>query len=116
MEAFVTTSLQSSADRLRSLPGLLVADVGIAHSGADILMPEQLLDFPQIFPHVVEEDHCRGVSQCMGCDLPHPKCSASGPQPQVERPVGKTEPPNIPQTQTVTPQSLFHREAKSAAL
>jgi hypothetical protein len=28
----------------------------------------------------------------MGCDLPHPERSARGPEPQVERPVGKWSP------------------------
>jgi hypothetical protein len=41
-------SLQSSAKRLCRLPGLLVADVGIAHGGADILVPEELLEFAVI--------------------------------------------------------------------
>ena len=41
--------LQSLAERLRRLPCLLIADEGVAHRGADILMAEELLDFPQIF-------------------------------------------------------------------
>ena len=42
------SSLQSPAQRLRRLPGLLIADVGIAHRGADVLVSEQLLDFPKV--------------------------------------------------------------------
>ena len=41
------------------MPGLLIADVGIAHGGADILVAEELLDFPQILSHVVKEDRGR---------------------------------------------------------
>ena len=48
------TSLQSLAERLRSLPGLFVADVGVAHGGADIFVPEELLDFPQILSHMAK--------------------------------------------------------------
>jgi hypothetical protein len=39
-------SLQCLTKRLCRLPGLLVADVGIAHGRADILVAKQLLDFP----------------------------------------------------------------------
>ena len=63
--------------------------MGIAHGGADILVAEQLLDFPQILSHLVEEDRGRGVAQPVRGDLPHPEGSAGGPQPQIERPVGK---------------------------
>jgi hypothetical protein len=82
-------SLQSLTERLRGLPGLLVADVGVAHGGADVLMPEQLLNFPQIFANVIEENRRRAVSQSVGCDLPHPERSARGSEPQIERTVGK---------------------------
>jgi len=34
--------------RFRYLPSLFVADMGMANRGADIHVPEQLLDFPQI--------------------------------------------------------------------
>jgi hypothetical protein len=81
--------LQSLTERLRRLPGLFVADVGIADCGADILVPEELLNFPQILSHVVKENRGRTMAQSMGCDLPHPEGSARSPQPQVERPVGK---------------------------
>jgi hypothetical protein len=74
-------SLQSLTERFRRLPGLLVADVGVAHGGADILMAEQFLDFPQILSHVVEQDRCRAVAQSVGGDLPHPERSAPRPQP-----------------------------------
>ena len=56
-------SLQSPAERLRRLPGLLIADMGVAHGGADILVAEQLLDFPQILSHMVEEDRGRAMAQ-----------------------------------------------------
>jgi hypothetical protein len=82
-------SFQSLAQRLRRLPSLFVADVRVAHGGADILVPEELLDFPQIFSHLIEQDRRRAVAQPVGCDLPHPERSASGPQPQVERAIGK---------------------------
>jgi len=90
-EAF-PTSFQSPAECLRRLPGLFVADVGVAHGRADILMAEQLLDFSQILSHVVKEDRRRRVPQPVGCDFPHPKRSASGPQAKVERAVGKRSP------------------------
>jgi hypothetical protein len=38
-----------------------VADVGIAHRGADILVAEELLDFPKILSNVIEEDCGRGM-------------------------------------------------------
>ena len=69
-------SLQSPTQRLSGLPSLLVADVGVAHGCADILVAEQLLVFPQILSHLVEEDRGRGVAQSMRRDLPHPKRSA----------------------------------------
>jgi len=66
-------SHQSLAERLRRLAGLLIADVGIALGGANILVAEQLLDFPQILSYVVEQDRGRAVAQSVCCDLPHPK-------------------------------------------
>ena len=56
-------SFQSLTERLRGLPGLLVADMGVAHGGADVLVAEQLLDFPQILPHMVKEDRGRAMPQ-----------------------------------------------------
>ena len=52
-ESFGNASLsfQNLAERLRRLPGLLIADVGVAHGSADILVAEQLLDFAQILSH-----------------------------------------------------------------
>ena len=76
-------------ERFRRLPCLLVADVGVAHGGADILVAEQLLDFPQILSHVVKQNRRRGMAQPVRGDLPHPEGSACRPQPQVERAVGK---------------------------
>ena len=35
--------------------------MGIAHGRADIFVPEELLDFPQILSHVVEQDRGRAV-------------------------------------------------------
>ena len=78
-------SLQSVTERFRRLPCLFIADMGIAHGRADILVAEQLLDFPQILSHLVEEDRGRGVAQPMRGDLPYPERSAGRPQPQVER-------------------------------
>ena len=51
-ESFGNASLsfQNLAERLRRLPGLLIADVGVAHGGADIFLAEQLLDFAKSFP------------------------------------------------------------------
>ena len=80
---------QSVTERFRRLPCLFIADMGIAHGRADILVAEQLLDFPQILSHLVEEDRGRGVAQPMRGDLPYPEGSTGGPQPQIERPVGK---------------------------
>ena len=37
--------------------------MGVAHGGADILVAEQLLDFPQILSHMVEEDRGRAMAQ-----------------------------------------------------
>ena len=82
-------SLQSVTERFRRLPCLFIADMGIAHGRADILVAEQFLDFPQILSHLVEEDRGRGVAQPMRGDLPYPEGSTGGPQPQIERPVGK---------------------------
>jgi hypothetical protein len=59
--------LQSLAERLGRLPGLLVAD-----GGPNILVAEQFLDLPKIFSHVVEEDGGRAVAQPVGGDLPTP--------------------------------------------
>jgi hypothetical protein len=47
-------SLQCLTKRLCRLPGLLVANVGVAHGGADILVTEEFLDFSQILSHVVQ--------------------------------------------------------------
>jgi hypothetical protein len=66
--------------------------MGIAHGRADILVAEELLDFPQILPNPIEQNRRRTVSQSVGCDLPHPERSARGPQAKVERPVGKRSP------------------------
>src|SRR6478672_4213160 len=82
-------SFQNLAQRLRRLPGLLIADMGVAHGGADILVAEQLLDFAQILSHVVKQDRRRAVAQPVGGDLSHPESSASGTQPQIEGPIGK---------------------------
>ena len=46
---------QGLAKRLCCLPRLLVADVGVAHSGADILVAEQFLDFAQILSYMIED-------------------------------------------------------------
>ena len=81
--------LQHLTERLRGLPRLFIADMGIAHGRADILVAKQFLDFPQILSHLVEEDRGGGVAQPMRGDLPYPEGSTGGPQPQIERPVGK---------------------------
>ena len=70
--SFTVLSLQSLAEGLRRLPGLFMADVSVAHSGANILVPKQLLDFPQILSNVIEENRCRAMAQPMGCNHPHP--------------------------------------------
>ena len=61
------------AERFRRLPGLFVADVGVAHGGADILVAEEPLDLSQILYRVVEQDCGRGVPEPMGCYLPTPR-------------------------------------------
>jgi hypothetical protein len=40
--------------------------MGVAHCGANILVAKQLLDFPQILSHVVEQDRRRRVAQAVG--------------------------------------------------
>ena len=82
-------SLQSLTQRLRRLPGLLIADVGVADRGADILVAKEFLDFPQILSHVIEKNRRRGMPQPVRGDLPHPEDSACGAQPKVERAVGE---------------------------
>ena len=52
-------SLQNLPERLRGLPALLIADVGITHRGADVFRAQELLDLPQILSHVVKEDRRR---------------------------------------------------------
>ena len=80
----------------------VVADMGVANRGADVLVAEQLLDFPQILSHVVKKDCGRAVPQPVRGDLPHPEAFASGPKPQIESPVRERSSPNIPQTQIAT--------------
>ena len=46
-------------------------------------MAEELLDFPHILSHVIEEDRSRGVAQPVRSDLPHPERSA--PRSQRKR-------------------------------
>ena len=82
-------SFQSQTQRLRRLPGLAVANVGVANGGADVLMPERLVNFPEILPHVIKRDRGRAMAQPMGGDLPTPERSTRCPEPQVERAVGK---------------------------
>ncbi len=89
-------SLQSVTERFRRLPCLFIADMGIAHGRADILVAEQFLDFPQILSHLVEEDRGRGVAQPMRGDLPYPEGSTGGPQPQIERPGWENGAPEYP--------------------
>jgi hypothetical protein len=74
-------SLQSVTERFRRLPCLFIADMGIAHGRADILVAEQFLDFPQILSHLVEEDRGHGVAQPMRGDLPYPEGSTGGSPP-----------------------------------
>jgi hypothetical protein len=57
-----TLSLQNPTQCLRCLPGLLIADVGVAHRGADILVAEESLDFAQVLSHVVKENRSRGMA------------------------------------------------------
>ena len=64
-----------------------ITNARVAHVGAGTLVAEEILDFAQIRSHVVEQDRGGGaVAQPVGCDLPHPKRSASGPV-EVERAV-----------------------------
>jgi hypothetical protein len=62
-ESLTSASLQRSAERLRRQPSLLITNVRVAHSGADIFVAEQLLDFEQILSHVVEQDRGGAVTQ-----------------------------------------------------
>jgi hypothetical protein len=82
-------SLQSSAKRFRRLPRLFIADVGITDRGADVLVPQELLNFPQVLSHMVKEDRRGAMAEPVRRDLPHFERSASGTQPQVKRAVGK---------------------------
>src|SRR5258705_4580148 len=66
-------SLQSVTERFRRLPCLFIADMGIAHGRADILVAEQFQDFPQILSHLIEEDRGCGVAQPPGGNLPQPQ-------------------------------------------
>ena len=43
-------SFQSQTQPFRRLPGLAIADVGVANGGADVLVSERLVDFPEILP------------------------------------------------------------------
>jgi hypothetical protein len=43
---------------------------------------EQLLDFAQIFSHVVKQDRRRAVAQPVGGDLPHPEGFAAALLPR----------------------------------
>ena len=54
-------SFQNLAELLRRLPGLLIADVGVAHGSADVCVAEQLLDLAQILSHVVKQDRRRAL-------------------------------------------------------
>ena len=71
-ERSIKLSLQNLAQRFDSLPCLLIADVSVAHSGADIFVAEQLLDVPQILPHVVKENRSRRMPQPMRVISPTP--------------------------------------------
>ena len=96
----------SLAEGLGGLPCLFIADMGIAHGRADILVAEQFLDFPQILSHLVEEDRGRGVAQPMRGDLPYPEGSTGGPQPQIERPVGNGAPEYPANTNCDAPKAI----------
>jgi hypothetical protein len=74
-------SLQSLAERLRRVPGLFIAHVSVAHGRADVLMPEKLLDLPQVLPYLVEKDCGGAMAQPMRRNLPHPDHSARRAQP-----------------------------------
>jgi hypothetical protein len=73
-ESLTSASLQRSAERLRRPPSLLITNVRVAHSGADIFVAEQLLDFEQILSHVVEQDRGGAVTQASsrGGGVPSP--------------------------------------------
>jgi hypothetical protein len=64
-------SLQSPTERLGGLPHLFVPDVGVPHGGADILVAEEFLNFPQILSHVIKEDRCGAMAEPVRRDLPH---------------------------------------------
>ena len=58
-------SLQSLAERLCPLPGLFVAYVNVAHRRAHIFVPQQLLNFPQIFSHLIKQNWSRGIRKSL---------------------------------------------------
>ena len=55
--------------------------MGVAHGGADILVAEELLDFPEILSYMIKEDRGCGNAAARERSLPQPDRSASGPQP-----------------------------------
>ena len=47
--------------------------MGVAHRGANVLMAEELLNFPQILSHVVKENCGRRMPQSVGVTSPTPR-------------------------------------------
>jgi hypothetical protein len=62
--------------------------VGIAHGRADVLVAEELLDFPQVLSNVVKRIVVAEWRSPWAV-IPHPKRSVSGPEPQIERAIGE---------------------------
>jgi hypothetical protein len=84
-----TTLVQNLAERFGRLPGLLITDVGISDSGADVFVSEELLNFPQILSYVVKEDRGRAVAQKMSGNDWHPRALAGELEACVEGLVAK---------------------------
>ena len=78
-------SLHSQTQRFCRLPCLFIADVGVAERGANILVAEEFLDFPQILSQLVEQNCGCGVAQSVRGDLPYPEGSTGRAEPQIER-------------------------------
>ena len=92
-------SLHSQTQRFCRLPCLFIADVGVADRGANILVAEEFLDFPQILSQLVERNCGCGVAQAVRGDLPHPEGSTGRADRKLNARI-ENGAPEIPETQT----------------
>ena len=108
-------SLQSVSERFRRLPCLFIADMGIAHGRADILVAEQFLDFPQILSHLVKEDRCRAVPYPWAVISPTPRALHVARSRRLNARLENGSPESL-QTQTATLQRRSLRGKGSGGL